>query len=104
MRIMDTWEELESVELLKSHINVPGCGLGKVHPRVLESATWVWRIDTFEGQRQYGKFVEAMMNRIRFEESNLEEIKGFVDLVGTDEKWNFLRIAQSHIPELRESQ
>lgn len=103
MRIMDTWEELENVESLKSNLNFPGRGLGKVHPRVLESATWAWRIDTFGGQRQYGRFVEAMMNRIRFEESNLEEIKGFIDLIATDENWNFLRVAQSHIPELGES-
>ena len=104
MRLMDTWEELKSVESLESHLNVPGCGLGKVHPRFLESAIWIWRIDTFEGQRQYGKFVEAMMNRIRFEESNLEEIKSFVDLLATEENWNFFRVAESHIPELGESQ
>ena len=103
MPIMDTWEELENVGSLKSNLNVPGRGLGKVHPRVLERATWVWCIDTFEGQRQYGKFVEAMMNRIRFEESNLEEIKSFIDLMATDENWNFLRVAQPHIPELRDS-
>ena len=103
MRIMDTWEDLETVESLKSDINVPGRGLGKVHSRFLESATWDWRIDTFGGQRQYEKFVEAMMNRIRFEESNPEEIKRFIDLMANDENWNFLRLAQSHIPELKES-
>ncbi len=103
MRIMDMREELESVESLKSNINIPGRGLGKVHPKVLESATWVERIDTFGGQCQYGKFVEAMMNRIRFEESNLQEIRRFIDLVATDENWNFLRVAQSRIPELGEA-
>ena len=101
---MDMWEELENVESLKSNINVPGRGLGKVHPKVLKSATWIWCIDTFGGQCQYGKFVEAMMNRIRFEESNPEEIRRFVDLMATDENWNFLRVAQSHIPELGEAQ
>ena len=100
---MDMWEEHENVESLKSDLNVPGRGLGKVHPRILESATWAWRIDTFEGQCQYGKFVDAMMNRIRFEESNPGEIKKFIDLMAADENWNFLRVAQSRIPELREA-
>ena len=103
MRIMNMWEEFESFESLKSNLNVPGRGLGQVHPRILESATWAWRIDSFEGQGQYGKFVEAMMNRIRFEESNPEEIKMFIDLMAADENWNLLRVAQSHIPELREA-
>ena len=103
MRIMDNWEELENVESLKCNLNVPGRGLGKVCPRILESATWAWRIDTFEGQCQYGKFVDAMMNRIRFEESNPAEIKKFIDLMATNENWNLLRVAQSHIPELKEA-
>ena len=100
---MDMWEEHENVESLKSDLHVPGRGLGKVHPRILESATWAWRIDTFEGHCQYGKFVDAMMNRIRFEESNPGEIKKFIDLMAADENWNFLRVAQSRIPELREA-
>lgn len=103
MRMMDMWEEPEDAESLKSDLNVPGRGLGKVHPRILESATWAWRIDTYEGQCQYGKFVDAMMNRIRFEESDPKEIKKFIDLMAADENWNFLRVAQSHIPELGEA-
>ena len=92
----------KSAEFLTSSLHVHGRGLGKIHYKFFETSTWAWGIDTLWEQQQYGKFVEAMMNRIRFEESNPEEIRKFARLVASDEDWNFLRVAQSRIPELGE--
>lgn len=100
---MVEWRVPKNADSLKSDLKVPGRGLGKINPKYFETATWAPRLDKFDGQQQYGKFVEAMMNRIRFEESHPDEIKKFVNLLASPENWNLLRIAQSRIPELEET-
>lgn len=95
------WEEPDNAESLKSDLQVPGSGLGQIHPSRFETTTWIPHINLHDGQQQFGKFVDAMMNHIRFEESNLEEVRQFVKLIASDENWIFLRVAVPRIPELK---
>ena len=95
------WEEPNNAESLKSNLQVPGRGLGQIHPSRFETVTWIPRINLHDGQQQFGKFIDAVMNRIRFEESNPEEVRQFVKLIASDENWIFLRVAVPRIPELK---
>ena len=95
------WEEPENAKSLKSDLQVPGRGLGHINASQFETATWLSHIKLPPGQEQFGKFVDVMMNRIRFEESNSEEVRQFVKLIASDEDWTFLRVAIPHIPELK---
>ena len=95
------WEEPNNAESLKSDLHVPGRGLGQIYPSRFETATWIPRINLHDGQQQFGKFVDAVMNRIRFEESNPEEVRQFVKLIASDENWILLRVAVPRIPELK---
>ena len=95
------WEEPANADCLKSELQVPGRGLDQINPSSFEVTTWIPRIDIHVGQYQFGKFVDSMMNRIRFQESNPTEIRNFVNLLASDENWNFFRVAVPRIPELQ---
>ena len=59
-----------------------GRGLGYINPKYLEPATWEPLLCTDMGRGQYCRFVASMIERIRVKESNFDEIKRFVHLVG----------------------
>ena len=79
-----------------------GSGLGIINRKYFEPATWDPLLSTEMGRTQYGKFVSAMVERIHIKESNFDEIRSFVHLVGTEHNWDFMRIAMPYLPELKE--
>lgn len=91
----------EEAEHLQLEISVPGRAMGRIHPSFFEVATWAHHLESAAGTRRYRLFVDAMVNRIRFEESNPMEILSFVNLVATDTDWKFLEVALTCIPELK---
>lgn len=92
----------EEAERLHDDLIVAGRGLGKVHPKFFELETWAPCLESSMETRQYAKFVDAMMNRIRFEQSDPVEIRSFVNLIATDSNWKFMEVALPRIPELRD--
>ncbi len=91
----------EEAECLQTKLIVPGRGMGKIHPRFFEAETWARHLESAIETRRYAEFVDAMMNRIRFEESDPVEIRSFVKLIATDSNWKFMEVAVARIPELR---
>ena len=99
------WDNHEqAAEHLRDETKIPGRGMGKIHPRFFEATTWAHKLDSAFEAHNYVKFVETMMNRIRFQESDPDEIRLFVSLIATDTNWKFMDLALPLIPELKDDQ
>ena len=99
---MSGWEQPHPRQLQLSEPSAVGRDLGFINPKHFESATWEPLLKTDVGRRQYCKFVAAMIERIRAQESSCDEVKSFVRLVVTEHNWDFLKVASPYLPELRE--
>ena len=77
--------------------------MGTIHPRLFETTTWEPMLTYDVGRRQYGKFVAAMLERIRAGESPTDEVRKFTELMTTNHNWQFLSVAEPHIPELKDN-
>lgn len=95
------WEEPPMAHLL--HNKIDGVGLGAINPQCLQPQKWEHLLKDEFGRGQYTRFITRMLNRIRFEESNREEVDLLADLIGDKDNPEFLRVAIPWIPELKES-
>jgi len=96
------WEEPRDAHLLRKEPFIEGVGWGSLDPKRLQPETWKSLLLSDMGRGQYRKFVTQILNRIRYEESNLDEIKQFADMIGSKENPDFMRVAIPAIPELNE--
>lgn len=92
----------KEAERLHDELTIAGRGMGNIDPKFFEAETWNRHLRNAMDTHQYVKFVDAMMNRIRFEESNPMEIRSFVNLVATESNWKFMEVALPRIPELQD--
>ncbi|KAL8698986.1 MAG: hypothetical protein Q9201_006268 [Fulgogasparrea decipioides] len=80
-----------------------GIGLGTMDPQFLIRESWP--LHTVQGQIQYRKFVQTMINRVRAGESNDAETCQFLDMFGTLGDWAYLTsiLDNGMLPELGEN-
>lgn len=95
------WEDPPNAHLLHNLQHVDGLGWGPIDPEDLQPQKWEPLLQNELGRGQYTRFVTGMLNRIRFEEGSIEEVKLFADLL-SNENPAFLRVATPWIPELNE--
>ncbi|KAL8721754.1 MAG: hypothetical protein Q9181_007641 [Wetmoreana brouardii] len=80
-----------------------GIGLGTLDPQFLTRERWP--LHTAQGQIQYRKFVQTLINRVRAGESNDAETCQFLDMFGTLKDWAYLTsiVENGMLPELDEN-
>ncbi len=100
---MDEEKIKQSIKELLASVDPlgPGLGLGKIANKFFWASTWEAKLSEPVGKIQYGKFVAMMVHRIRGEESCIEEVHHFAELLGTERNREFMRPAVPLIPELR---
>lgn len=75
--------------------------LGIINSKLFEPETWLPLIENPMGRVQYGKFIDAMISRIRLEKSNADEVRAFVNLVASDGNHALMTVALPHMPEVQ---
>ncbi|KAL8792304.1 MAG: hypothetical protein Q9195_005095 [Heterodermia aff. obscurata] len=87
----------ELAPLILSNIQVYGTGLGAIAPDMFEPTKWSPAQPVLD--LQYLKFVTLIVCRIRAGESNLDEVRRFVELLATDGEDAFWAPVGKLIPE-----
>ena len=99
---MFSWKRYPKRLLIRTEPSAAGRGLGVINRKYFEYATWEPLLSTEMGRGQYGRFVALMVERIRLQETNYDEIIGFVWLVATEHNWDFMKVAMPCLPKLKE--